>query len=82
MTTSPHGTLSRYVNLHCRCQACREANTIHHRAYRAVPVQLAKDDPRHGKASTYNNYACRCGECSLAKAEYERSRVRRTRAAS
>ena len=51
------------MNLGCRCEACRKANS----AYQlALKRRLgSREPPVHGR-SGYQNYGCRCEVCSEA----------------
>jgi len=48
----PHGTRSRYVYNKCRCDACREANTVYQR--RMYDLKYARRRPRHTR-DTYTD---------------------------
>lgn len=69
-----HGTLNAYVNHHCRCQACTEANSAAQvearlrRASKVIPAHV------HGSANGYINYKCRCPDCTAGYAESVRER--------
>jgi hypothetical protein len=73
-----HGTLNGYTNLGCRCDRCRQANTIACRprqeAWRRrrgiMPRKLGRT---HGLRSTYNA-GCRCEPCRGAEREYRTRR--------
>jgi hypothetical protein len=65
---APHGSISTYVNQHCRCQDCRNAMATYRRNLRA---KYAKNGPppdiQHGTVNAYNNYVCRCAGCRDVK---------------
>lgn len=53
----PHGTLTGYITLACRCDECRDA----HRVWKNTP----RDTPKtveHG-VNRYVNHKCRCNVC-------------------
>ena len=51
------------MNLGCRCEACRAANSAYQKALKA---RLGtRPAPTHG-ASGYTNYGCRCDVCREA----------------
>lgn len=63
-----HGTYARYRHA-CRCQPCRDANTIRCRANLAkLARRAAAGDPAvpHGTPSGYTSWGCRCDECRAA----------------
>jgi hypothetical protein len=62
-----HGTASTYVNHHCRCDRCTEANSARSIAYRKKRGRNLLG-ATHGICSTYN-LGCRCEPCSKAKAD-------------
>jgi hypothetical protein len=68
------GTLNGYRHRHCRCDACKVANSEYQRASTARRRGQATN---HGKATTYVNYGCRCDQCRAAWAEYVRDYRRR-----
>jgi hypothetical protein len=69
-----HGTANGYGNLGCRCDACREANTISHmewvrRSHYNVPMdewnRLRRTRYKvHGTEGTYKT--CKCDACRYA----------------
>ncbi len=61
-----HGTLGRYHHGGCRCEACRAANTLRMREWKAQ--RRGTEPPSHG-ASGYTNYGCRCEVCYEAHSE-------------
>mgnify|MGYP006921487216 CR=1 FL=1 len=74
-----HGTENGYVNLRCRCTACRAAFAAAQRVYRerrAVMLAAGLIEARHGTESTYKNYLCRCPECRFAKSKADAARRR------
>jgi hypothetical protein len=75
-----HGTLNGYINLECRCTACRAANAAYQRRLVARRREAAGGAHPVGKptsASTYNNYSCRCAGCRAEWAAYHRMRAAR-----
>ena len=76
-----HGSLNGYINLMCRCEACRKANAEAARDFRAKRKAkgLPAGDPRHGKEATYTNYGCRCRACRDAWSKASRERLLRKR---
>jgi hypothetical protein len=80
-TDPRHGTYNGYVNLFCRCDRCRAANTEQTAVFKARRRARLSDPGlvlEHGHTSTYFNWGCRCRDCKDAKARYERARyVRR-----
>lgn len=81
-STVQHGTSSRYVNHHCRCQPCRDAFCSYVKARRlarrsqlrevgGVMVTTAK--VQHGTIATYSNWSCRCSPCAESSVEYQRA---------
>jgi hypothetical protein len=74
-----HGTVNGYVNLHCRCDECREAwrtypamkasQVRYRRRMGMLPRKLGRT---HGIRATYNR-GCRCDECRRAESEYKRT---------
>lgn len=68
------GSGGGYTNHGCRCDACKQANTVRYARRRKEREQEAKnmDDPRHGTPSFYANWGCRCERCRAA------SRAKRT----
>jgi len=74
-----HGTRNGYVNLGCRCDACRAAWAEYFKTYRRRERRgLSADDPRHGKYSSYSNHGCRCNACRKAWTTYQRGYRART----
>lgn len=70
-----HGTTNGYVNLGCRCEACRESwAATCQRMKDQRRGTLSPEDARHGRYATYTNYRCRCESCRAAKREYDRQR--------
>jgi len=65
-----HGELDAYINLGCRCELCKEANTKH--VTESKERRVAKGGPIPHGVSGYGNYKCRCDICKAAKAEYVR----------
>lgn len=66
-----HGKASSY-NAGCRCDECREAARVAHKAWRAqVRERFAAGDiqVRHGEAASYRMYGCRCEPCTEANTE-------------
>lgn len=48
---SAHGTVSRYTNDGCRCDACGEAQRTYMREYRARRMRLDPTfSPKHGRS--------------------------------
>ena len=67
-----HGTLASYTHGACRCEACRQANTVYHRELRQrLRARIGTDAARvpHGTAGGYANHGCRCRACSRAHQE-------------
>lgn len=84
--SATHGRPSTYRNARykCRCDECREANTLRYREERQRRAERLAADPTlapHGVASTYTNWLCRCGPCSEANADRCREYSKRRRAA-
>ena len=76
-----HGTVNGYGNLRCRCEACREANSNHHREYMLRVVasgELATPGALHGTSYRYD-VGCRCPECRAAHNAKSRDTKRRLR---
>lgn len=74
---SPHGTISRYNNGRCRCDACRAAITAYRAAAKArkeagIPSRSYKRKFEHGTVNGYQRYACRCERCRAAMAQRRR----------
>ena len=64
-----HGTLASYTHGACRCEVCRQANTVYHRELRQrLRARIGTDWARvpHGTAGGYANHGCRCRACSRA----------------
>ena len=64
----PHGTISRYSRVGCRCDACREAA----RAYQAATRANRMANPnalKHGSTTAYGS-GCRCEKCCGAASTY------------
>ena len=70
-----HGTVNGYSNHRCRCDACRQANTAHSRAY----MQRVRAERRilgtHPSSIAYNS-GCRCDSCR----EHHNARSRESKA--
>lgn len=65
---SRHGTRNGYVNLRCRCEDCRSANTETLTRWRAAArARAPKMVLSHGSRSTYTNWSCRCEDCRAAE---------------
>jgi hypothetical protein len=76
-----HGTSNGYINLGCRCAACRRAHTVAQRHfYQNRRARLAGTDVEHGSASTYFNWGCRCRPCTDSAVEQQRLLRQRRRA--
>lgn len=73
-TSSPHGTMSRYTNSRCRCEACRDAMAEYMRGWHSSKDGLPDGDPRHGTLNGYDHYRCRCGRCCAARRTYDADR--------
>ena len=67
-----HGTVHAYLNLNCRCDACKAAWAKRARERLARMVPPPPDDPRHGTENCYKNLKCRCDACKSAWAESHR----------
>lgn len=64
-----HGKSSTYRAGGCRCENCREANTIRQRQTSFMASEkfaAGLVEVEHGKANTYRYYGCRCDECKAA----------------
>jgi hypothetical protein len=61
-----HGTTNGYVNLRCRCERCRDANTVSQREQRARRVNAPFSQKPHGTKAGYQNWGCRCDDCTRA----------------
>lgn len=72
-----HGTFSMYTHGACRCDKCREAATIQHRAYRLRPLSEKNFTHGHGGYTT----GCRCDVCSKAKRDYNRGLYKKKQSA-
>ena len=73
-----HGTRNGYMNLRCRCTACKAAHVVYQRKERALrKSRIQPDDPRHGTYGFYANHSCRCDRCKSANAAV--SRIRNTK---
>lgn len=72
MTTTQHGTRSRYAK-GCRCPQCRAATAAYSAQLVARRVAQGAIPTVHG-LSTYNNFRCRCDVCRAAMASYQRTR--------
>lgn len=78
----PHGTISRYSNLKCRCRLCTQAWTTNHARLRAERSSGERTPPRRGMmpqaepkkhgSSAYANWLCRCDVCREGWAELKR----------
>ena len=67
-----HGTLASYTHGACRCEVCRQANTVYHRELRQrLRARIGTDWARvpHGTAGGYANHGRRCRACSRAHPE-------------
>ena len=58
----------------CRCDDCREANSLRNRLRREAKKLVPFEDVPHGTLDAYMNYGCRCDECSARLREYSRAR--------
>ena len=71
-----HGTNNGYMNLRCRCDACkaagRQANL--EQKQKRLARGLPDGDRRHGTCNGYTNWGCRCGACRSAWRDYSRIR--------
>lgn len=73
-----HGMRNGYTHLHCRCTACKAANSAYQLERRALRKAIIQpDDPRHGTYGFYVNHSCRCNRCKSANAAL--SRIRNTK---
>ena len=80
-----HGTLASYCHGACRCDACREANTVYHRERRKrlrARIGTADAQVPHGTAGGYANHGCRCHSCSKAHRQAMVSSYARRKAAN
>lgn len=72
-----HGTANGYLNLYCRCDECRAANTRkvrRDRADRTRRLEANYASLTHGNDSTYQNWGCRCRPCTDAHNAAQRRR--------
>lgn len=73
-----HGTLSRYRYRKCRCDECRQANTIARRIERTGdPTRGMRTSP-HGARRRYIS-GCRCALCRRGNREYQKAYMARKR---
>lgn len=68
-----HGTQNGYVNLRCRCDRCRAANTDYCRELKAARASRIVPERLHGTVNAYSNYRCRCSQCRAAYNESRRT---------
>ncbi len=72
-----HGTRTGYQR-GCRCDDCRQANTLSGQAYRrrrGIPTRsetnaLRRSRQHHGTVNMYDNLGCRCESCRNAASAY------------
>lgn len=92
MPEIPHGTLSRYTNKKCRCDACRAASQAYQqmrkdRIAAGLPARVEREEDWrvvHGSKGRVKS-GCECGICSAERekiaAEKEAKRAERMEAA-
>lgn len=67
-----HGKRTTYSALHCRCDACRAANSRYVTDLRARLRAQPVPTEAHGRATGYQDRGCRCDLCKAWRSETQR----------